>query len=147
MVLLDADQQGFAYLKRFCLERASQSRHANFMGDNPKSQRLLLTDTPYPCLRITLGGNDAFREPIVLDAEAYVAVKGFKAKGKRITTFAVSSVEELEPVRQPDADPADDGSADPADPADAADSRPDVLLPDETREDIEDEIYGQGRLF
>ena len=101
-------------------------------------------DTPYPCLRITLGGNDAFREPIVLDAEAYVAVKGFKAKGKRITTFAVSSVEELEPVRQPDADPAEDGSADPAD---AADSRPDVLLPDETREDIEDEIYGQGRLF
>ena len=145
MVLLAADQQGFAYLKRFCLERASQSRHANFMGDNPKSQRLLLTDTPYPCLRITLGGNDAFREPIILDAEAYVAVKGFKAKGKRITTFAVSSAEELEPVRQPD--PEDDGIDGNDGGDDTADSQPDVLLPDETREDIEDEIYGQGRLF
>ena len=34
-------------------------------------------------------------------------MKGFKAKGKRLTTFSVDKIEELEPTRFPDAASAD----------------------------------------
>ena len=61
-VLFDADQQGFAYVKRFTLERTAQTRHLNFLGENPNSQFVLLTDTVYPRLKVVYGGADAFRE-------------------------------------------------------------------------------------
>ena len=34
-----------------------------------------------------------------IDAEQYIAVKGFKAKGKRISTWEIDSITELEPTR------------------------------------------------
>ena len=34
-----------------------------------------------------------------LDAEQFIGVKGFKAKGKRITTWQIDSITELEPTR------------------------------------------------
>ncbi len=102
----DAGKHGFLYVKRFRLERAAGTRHLSLLGENAASELVLLTDTPYPRLRVTLGGADAFREPLEIDAEAFVAVKGFKAKGKRVTTCEVESVEELEPLRQPE--PQDD---------------------------------------
>ena len=129
-VLFDADQQGFPYLKRFTLERAAQSRHLNLLGGNPQSRLLLLTDEPGARVRVTLGGADAVRPPIEVVAADFVGVKGFKAKGRRLTTCAVESVEELEPVSLPEqpepgpdedaADAPDDGTPDGAPPADNA---------------------------
>ena len=48
-----------------------------------------------------------------IDIEEFVAIKGFKAKGKRITTWHVDHVEELEPTRQPEpeTEPDDDTNA------------------------------------
>ena len=103
-VLFDADQQGYPYLKRFLME--ASKRKLNYLGDNPNSQLVLLTDVPYPRIRITFGGNDAFRDPMEVDAEQFISVKGFKARGKRLTTWSVESIEELEPLRQPE--PAQD---------------------------------------
>ena len=104
-VLFDADQQGFAYVKRFCFERTAQTRPLNFLGDNPASRLVLLTDQVYPRICLVYGGADAFRDPMVVDVEEYIAVKGFKAKGKRLTTCAVERVEELEPTRFPEPEP------------------------------------------
>ena len=53
----------------------------------------------YPRIEAVFGGHDAFREPLVLDAEEFIAVKGFKAKGKRISTFDIETINELDPVR------------------------------------------------
>ena len=39
---------------------------------------------------------------MVIDAEEFIAVKGFKAKGKRITTYTVDTINELEPTRFPE---------------------------------------------
>lgn len=139
-VLFDADQQGFAYVKRFCFERTAQTRHLNFLGDNPLSRFVLLSAQAYPRLRITYGGADAFREPLEVDVESYIGVKGFKAKGKRLTTCAVESIEELEPVRFPEPEAAD-GVAEPAD------SAPEVAADEENPNDIIDEITGQLKLF
>ncbi len=101
-VLYDADQQGFAYVKRFTFERTSGSRRLNFLGENPNSRFVLLTSQVYPRLLVTYGGADSFREPLELDVEQFIGVKSFKAKGKRITTCAIERIEELEPTRFPE---------------------------------------------
>ena len=117
-VLFDADQQGYPYLKRFLME--ASKRKLNYLGDNPNSQLVLLTDVPYPRICITFGGNDAFRDPMEVDAEQFISVKGFKARGKRLTTWSVESIEELEPLRQPEPaqdeneEASSDGSEEPA---------------------------------
>ncbi len=103
-VLYDAAQQNYLYIKRFVFEKFTSSRRQNFLGENSESQLVLLTDTVYPRLLLTYGGADSFREPLEIDVDSYIAVKGFKAKGKRITTCSVEKVTELEPLRQPDSD-------------------------------------------
>ena len=100
VVLYDADQQGYPYLKRFVVE--ASKRKQNFLGENANSQLLILTDTVYPLIKVVFGGNDAYREPMEIDAEQFIAVKGFKAKGKRISTWSIGSIEELEPQRFPE---------------------------------------------
>ena len=100
VVLYDADQQGYPYLKRFVVE--ASKRKQNFLGENANSQLLILTDTVYPLIKVVFGGNDAYREPMEIDAEQFIAVKGFKAKGKRISTWTIGSIEELEPQRFPE---------------------------------------------
>jgi topoisomerase-4 subunit A len=99
-VLYDADNQGYPYLKRFLLE--ASKRKQNYLGENINSQQLLLTDTVYPRLLVTYGGGDAFRGSEEVDVEQFIAVKGFKAKGKRLTTYEIATIEELEPTRFPE---------------------------------------------
>ena len=101
-VLFDADQQGFPYVKRFTLERVTQARPQSFLGDNPQSRFVLLTDQVYPRLRLTYGGADSFRDPLEVDVEQFIGVKSYKAKGKRLTTCEVKFIEELEPQRFPE---------------------------------------------
>ena len=137
-VVYDADQK-YYYLKRFLLE--ATARKQNFVGDNPKSRLILLTDEAYPRVEIVFGGNDAFREPLVLDAEEFVAVKGFKAKGKRVSSYEIDSVNELEPTRfaTPEAE---------ASPIVSTDEEPESEPTDEqSTADILDEITGQMKLF
>ena len=98
-VLFDASQKGYLYLKRFSLDPTS--KRLNFLGDNDENRLLLLTDTFYPRILVTLGGDDSFREPIEVDAEQFVGVKSVRARGRRVTTFNVDKVEELEPLRLP----------------------------------------------
>lgn len=66
---------------------------------------LLLTDTAYPRILVKFGGNDSVRPELEINAEEFIAVKGFKAKGKRITTYTLGEIEELEPIRQPEPEP------------------------------------------
>lgn len=112
-VLYDADQQNFPYVKRFNFERCTQARMQSFMGENPRSQFVLLSDNVYPRLQITFGGADAYRDPMEVDVSTYIGVKSFKAKGKRLTTCTVDKIEELEPLRFPtSADEAETNAAD-----------------------------------
>ncbi|MBQ0048808.1 MAG: DNA gyrase/topoisomerase IV subunit A [Bacteroidales bacterium] len=142
--LFDADQSGFPYVKRFLLD-ASTTKRQNVTGDNPDSRLILLTDTPYPHLLVTMGGDDAFRDPIDIDAATFVGVKGYKAKGKRITTFHIESVVELEPTRLPEeATPTtEDEGSDPNTSNDA----PDSADAEQSQSDAIDEINGQLHLF
>ena len=95
-VLYDADQQNYPYLKRFCFEQSTKRQ--NFLGENKQNELLLLTSETYPRINVVFGGHDSFRESMVVDAGEFVGVKSFKAKGKRLTTFAIDKIEELEPI-------------------------------------------------
>ena len=98
-VLNDADQ-GFTYIKRFNLE--SNAKKQRMIGDNPKSELLLLTDERYPRFEVKFGGADSFREPMIIDAEEYIGVKSFKAKGKRVSNWAIESITAIEPREVPE---------------------------------------------
>ena len=139
-LLNDADQQNYPYLKRFCLE--ASNRKQNYLGENKNNRLILLTDEFYPRFEVVFGGHDDFREALVIDAEEFIAVKGFKAKGKRITTFTVATINELEPTRFPE--PEEN-----SEPAEGTDDEPENLDPDSGKsdEDIRDEITGQMKLF
>jgi topoisomerase-4 subunit A len=99
--LYDADQK-YAYLKRFTFEATAKA--LSYLGENAKSTLFMLTDTVYPRLQVTMGGADAHQPEMEIDAESFIGVKSFKAKGKRITTFKVETVVELEPTRFPTAE-------------------------------------------
>lgn len=135
--LFDADQ-GFAYLKRFTLE--ASEKPLNFLGDNPDSRLFLLTDVVYPRIKVIFGGNDDFREPLEIEVDEFIGVKGYKAKGKRISNFEVKTVEELEPLRFPEPEPEQQETMK-------------VEIDEENGEnsisdaDLRDEITGQMKLF
>lgn len=95
---------GFPYLKRFSFE--SSSKPQRYVGNEPDSRLLLLTSTPFPRLELTFGGVDSERPPIEIDGEEFIAAKSFKAKGKRLTTFDLAGIKELEPLRFPEPEPA-----------------------------------------
>ena len=99
-VLFDAEQKGLPYLKRFPIDATKKKQ--NLMGSNANSQLLLLTDTVYPLIKVTFTGDESFRDAMEVDAETFIGVKSFKARGKRLWTTDQVTVEELEPVRMPE---------------------------------------------
>ena len=110
VALYDADQK-FYYLKRFQLEPSVKP--VSFLGENPSSRLMLISGKTYPRIEVVFGGGDAFREALVIDADEFISVKSFKAKGKRLTTFEVESINELEPIRfKPEKETAEKGEPD-----------------------------------
>ena len=101
--LFDADQQGHPYLKRFTLEAGNKKQ--SMLGDNPGSRLILLSEQVFPRMEVKFGGGNSFREPLVIDVESFIGVKSFKAKGKRITTYEIETITELEPLRFPEPEP------------------------------------------
>ncbi len=145
-ILYDADNQGYPYIKRFQMDASKKKQ--NWLSDNPDSQLILLTDTPYPRIQLTYGGDDDFRGTEEIDAEQFIAVKGYKAKGKRLTTYTLASIEELEPTRFPS--PASLSSmASPASNASPSSFEEEDLDPDagKSQQQVIDELTGQLRLF
>jgi topoisomerase-4 subunit A len=109
-VLYDGEQK-FYYLKRFQVEASNKPQ--SFIGDHKDSKLILLTREVYPRIEVKMGGEDKHREPIEIDVAEFIGVKSFKAKGKRLTTWQVSKVNELEPLVKPEEAVPDDEIVDP----------------------------------
>ena len=138
-VLFDADNQGYPYIKRFTMD--AMTKPQNFVGENANSRLVILTDVPFPRIKVTYGGHDATRSPEEIDAEQFIGQKGFKAKGKRISTWQIGTIEELEPVRFPEPEVQDD--------EDEVEEEPENLDPDagKSQQQVIDELNGQLSLF
>jgi len=126
-------------VKRFLME--ASKRKQNYIGENENSQQILLTDTFYPRLLVTYGGNDEFRGSEEIDVEQFIAVKGYKAKGKRLTTWQVASIEELEPTRFPE---VPENPENLENPDESEDLDPDA---GKSQQQVIDELTGQLSLF
>ena len=135
--LYDEDQQGYPYIKRFTFEASARKR--NYLGENKNNRLILLSEMVYPRLQVVFGGADSFREPLEIDVEEFIGTNSYKAKGKRITTFTVESIAELEPIRFPEE----------KEPGEETDDEPIIEDPDygKSDSDIIDEITGQMKLF
>lgn len=134
--LNDADQ-GYPYLKRFTFEPTT--RKQRFIGENEESTLIALTDAPGARFEVKFGGADEYREPIILDAREFIAVKSFKAKGKRISNYTIETITEIEPAEVPQ-DELSDG-----DDKQIQDVEP--IEPELSDDEVRDEILGQQRLF
>lgn len=148
-ILNDADQ-GYPYLKRFTFEPSAKLQR--YLGENAKSSLILLTDEQGARFEVKFGGADEFREPLIIDAIDFIAVKSFKAKGKRVTTYTIDSVTEIEP-RETGLDDEEEttsssqsDSSDMSDPSDPSDPSDDTYT-ERSDDEVRDEINGQERLF
>jgi topoisomerase-4 subunit A len=141
-VLYDADNQGYPYLKRFLME--ASKRKQNFLGENADSRLVLLTDEFYPLIKVTYGGVDEYRGSEEIDAEQFIAVKGFKAKGKRISTWQVAGIEELSPTRFPEEQISGEDTDEPEEAEGEQNLDPDA---GKSQQQVIDEMTGQLRLF
>ena len=140
-ILNDADQ-GFPYLKRFTFEPSAKTQR--YLGENPASSLILLSDELGARFEVKFGGADSFREPLIIDAIDFIAVKSFKAKGKRLTTLPIDSISELEPRETNiDEDNNEQPQPDNADDIDNVDAQE----PERSDDEVRDEINGQERLF
>lgn len=91
----DADHKYF-YVKRFQLEHSTKLQ--SFIGENNKSYPVQVTTVDYPRLEVKFGGEDKEREKIIVEVDEFIGVKSFKARGKRLTTYQISKINELEPI-------------------------------------------------
>ena len=96
-------KEGYTYLKRFLLEEDKLRRKDSILT-NPDDTLLLLSDEPYARVEVVYEEGPAEE----IEAEDFIAVKGVRAKGKRISTATVTEVRELEPLRRPEDEEGDD---------------------------------------
>ena len=96
-VYYDADQK-YHYIKRFSIEE--DQRRENILGENPKNELLLLTDTYYPRLLIGRQEKGGELRTTEIDVEEFALVKSIRARGKRIAPYLIDQVEELPPLKE-----------------------------------------------
>ena len=94
-VYWDAEQK-FYYVKRFVIEESEKPQC--FINEDAESRLVSLTEVEYPRLEIQFGGKHKTRDNEIIEVAEFIGVKSFKAKGKRLTSFVVDNIQEIEPV-------------------------------------------------
>ncbi|MCF0206621.1 MAG: DNA gyrase/topoisomerase IV subunit A, partial [Bacteroidales bacterium] len=94
----DAEQK-FFYLKRFNVQEMGKPQ--SFISEYEGSYLVDVSEDKHPQIKVTFGGKDENRQPEIIDAEEFIAVKGITARGKRITTYQVKEICFIEPLVKP----------------------------------------------
>lgn len=127
-------------MKRFKFEPST--RRQRYLGDNERSTLIALSDKDGARFTVTFAGVDEIRMPMTLDAEEFVAVKSLRAKGKRLTTYEVASITEIEPREKTEPENMAEMQSDDDDGLEN-ENEPNAQSDDEVR----DELTGQQRIF
>ena len=96
-------EQDYYYLKRFCFE--STDKPLSFIGEHADSRLIRLTEFDYPRFELRFGGKNKDRNPEIIEVADFIGVKGFRARGKRLSTYEVSVIKELEPLIKEEPEP------------------------------------------
>jgi topoisomerase-4 subunit A len=95
-VYWDAELQMY-YLKRFNIEESVKK--ANFIGEHPESKLIHVFIDHLPRIEIEfLTVKNKKRPSETILVADFIGVKGYKAKGKRLTEFPVENINKLEPL-------------------------------------------------
>lgn len=86
----------YYYVKRFEIEENTIPQ--SFIGENLKSKLKIISDEAYPRVEVIFGGKDKNRYPEIVELHDFIAVKGYKARGKRLTNYEVKEIKQLEPI-------------------------------------------------
>jgi topoisomerase IV subunit A len=95
VIYWDADQK-YYYVKRFTIEESEKP--LCFINENPESKLVSITEVEYPRFEIHFGGKHKERVNEIIEVAEFIGVKSYKAKGKRMTSFMVDNIREIEPV-------------------------------------------------
>jgi topoisomerase-4 subunit A len=99
-VYYDAED-GYTYIKRFFPEPTE--KRMLFISEADGSQLILVQTDTFPRIELKFGKEKGKEKPNEeIDVHEFIAVKGFKAKGKRLSQNKINKVIELEPFPEPE---------------------------------------------
>ena len=102
VIYWDAEQK-FYYVKRFIIEESEKPQC--FINEHPESKLISMTEVEYPRFEIHFGGKHKKRGNEIIEVAEFIGVKSYKAKGKRLTSYMVENIQEIEPVVKKEAAP------------------------------------------
>ena len=109
VTVLYRSPDGYPYLKRFTPE--ATDRKSPFLDDDGSVLVELCMDF-YPRLEVTYTADSGKKiQSEIIEVEDFIGVKSSKAKGKRITTFAVEKFTWLAPLKPDPEEPVSDAEA------------------------------------
>jgi len=114
-------EQKYYYIKRFKAEDTG-GKLMPIIGEHKNSRLITISSWQYPQFEIEFGGKHVRRDNELIDASEFIAIKGAKARGKRLTSYEVKKVTETEPVK-------------PDDPLENADENDDIDNSDDNEDD------------
>jgi len=127
-VYFDAEQS-YYYVKRFPIDESQ--KEVGFIGEFPGNKLISFTWAGHPRLELEFGGKNEGREPEIIDVAEFIGIKSYKAKGKRLSVYEISKINELEPVIS-DEEVAEEQVGE--------EKKPDIVIPD-----IEDLLFGADK--
>ncbi len=96
-IVHDAEQD-LSYIKRFKIEETS--KYVSFLPESEGSRLIEINDDRFPQLCLSFGGKHANREMEYIDVDEFIGVKGYKAKGKRISPYTIDMMEFVDPLEK-----------------------------------------------
>lgn len=102
----DAAAKAF-YVKRFSFV-LSDNTPLSFIAPGTKSYLVALSEDKHPQFQVIFSGKYEHRDPENIDAEEYIAKKGYAAKGKKCHQYDLKEVKFIEPLHKPEDDIEDE---------------------------------------
>ena len=95
------------YVKRFSFI-LSDNTPLSFIAPGAKSYLVDISEDKHPQFQVIFGGKYEHRDPENVDAEEYIAKKGYSAKGKKCHQYDLKEVKFIEPPHKPEDDSEDE---------------------------------------
>ncbi len=89
------------YVKRFSFI-LSDNTPLSFIAPGAKSYLVDISEDRHPQFQVIFGGKYGHRDPENIDAEEYIAKKGYSAKGKKCHQYDLKEVRFIEPLHKPE---------------------------------------------
>ena len=95
VIYWDGEKENY-YVKRFLLEDSSST--VVFISEHPKSFLEIASTDWKPMVNLQYDGRANKREDEEVNVEEFIAIKGMKALGNRLTTYKLKSIDVLDPI-------------------------------------------------